>query len=197
MTVCVGCGLTDNGSDPVFVAVSGTWGGAGLGFGADDQLGAPIYCDDAGELRTVPEHTSSTFTDSASTSPGAGFSSSAVFGVTRNLVLANPSSVRQCSFLLVFRVKFGITVVAAGFAYAIITATDGGGDVTHEAALWGVEPSAGSYNIDLFIPDHIAGALAAGDTTSIDIKPKIDATGGGSGTLGTQSIRSEAILVTV
>ena len=52
-----GCGLIGAGTtaDPATVNTSGVWGSGGLDFPCDESNGQEIYCDSAGQLRTVPE----------------------------------------------------------------------------------------------------------------------------------------------
>lgn len=199
MTVCVGCGLfdPDDGVNPVRVATSGTWGGAGLAFADPDTNGAPIYCDGASELRGPPEHTSSVFNDTATTAVGTGFAASAISGTAHTITLDNPSSVRSCTYKLDYKVKFTVAITASGFAFAITVVQDGGSPATLEAEYWGT-PAVDPYSVEQILPDWIAGTLPPGGSTTIEITPKIDATsGGGSGTLSSQTIKSSAQLVTI
>lgn len=87
------------------VATSEEWGsGALASFGADDTVGAPVYCDSNLQLRTVPEHTSSigeAETTQGSTAVGAA---ATVNGPTATLVLNNPSAVRAASVMVAWSV---------------------------------------------------------------------------------------------
>lgn len=99
MSTCYGCGLRINGvDDSLEVATSEEWGaGALAGYGGDDTAGAPVYCDSNGQLRTVPEHTSTTFQASGSqgnTSIGSGQQED---GAACQVVVNNPSSLRAAN----------------------------------------------------------------------------------------------------
>lgn len=55
--LAAGCGVIGAGTeaDPLTTNTSGVWGSGGLSFPCDDTSGQEIYCDTAGQLRTVPE----------------------------------------------------------------------------------------------------------------------------------------------
>lgn len=55
--VVTGCGVSGAGTDeePLAAAVSGEWSAGGLEFPCEDTNGQEVYCDSAGQLRTVPE----------------------------------------------------------------------------------------------------------------------------------------------
>lgn len=195
---CVGCGLfdPDDGVNPVRVNTSGTFGGAGLNFGGDDTVGAPIYCDETGRLRGPPEHDSSTETASSTVADGSGFNNSIVDGGTETITLTNPSALRSCSYLVVYFVKMSVLVTTTGFAFRVQVNVDGGGLATRQAEYWGV-PAGESYSVEQILFDSISGSLAAGGAVDIDIVPGIDGTvGAGAGTLVTQVVRADWILVT-
>lgn len=83
------------------VATSEEFGSGQLaGYGVDDSVGAPVYCDGAGQVRTVPEHTSSTAEVEETQGSTAVGVTSTVNGPTATLVVNNPSSVRACNVLV-------------------------------------------------------------------------------------------------
>lgn len=99
MATCYGCGLRINGvDDSLEVATSEEWGaGALAGYGSDDTAGAPVYCDSNGQLRTVPEHTSTTFQGGGSQGSTAVGDGQDEDGATVQVVVNNPSSLRAAN----------------------------------------------------------------------------------------------------
>ena len=194
---CVGCGLfdPDDGVNPVRVNTSGTFGGTGLDFGADDTIGMPIYCSDAGSLRGPPEHDSSTDTTSLTASIGAGFSTTTVDGTTVSITLTNPSLFRNCSYLLAYYAKISALVTTPNFAFRVQVSTDGAPAVTRQAEYWGL-PAPEAYSIEQILFDTISGGLTVGASVTFDITPGIDATAGGVGTFVTQVVRGDGLMVT-
>jgi hypothetical protein len=67
-TLLPGCGV-EIAADTLSVATSGEWGEGALDFPCDDDEGSPVYCDEAGELRTIPEHTSGSILEQDSIDP--------------------------------------------------------------------------------------------------------------------------------
>ena len=55
--IVTGCGVIGTGTtaDPLTASTSGMWGAGGLDFPCEDTNGQEVYCDTAGQLRTVPE----------------------------------------------------------------------------------------------------------------------------------------------
>ena len=55
--LATGCGVIGDGTeaDPVTANTSGSWGTGELDFPCEDTSGQEVYCDSAGQLRTVPE----------------------------------------------------------------------------------------------------------------------------------------------
>lgn len=94
---------------------SGTWGAGALPFAGASTGGAPTYIDSAGQVRTVPEHTSLTATatdatDNAATFTASGFSISAdLLSVTVN----NPSGFRALRALVFFSATILIDLVSS------------------------------------------------------------------------------------
>lgn len=101
MSTCYGCGLRINGvDDSLEVATSEEWGAGDLaGYGGDDTSGAPVYCDSNGQLRTVPEHTSTTFTAAGSQGSTAVGDGQNEDGASTQVVVNNPSAVRAASIV--------------------------------------------------------------------------------------------------
>lgn len=101
---CLGCGLRENGvTSDLEVATSEEFGSGVLaGFGSDDTVGEPVYCDSAQQLRTAPGHTSSTGEDEASVGSQVVGAAATVNGATATLILNNPSAVRAASVMVAF-----------------------------------------------------------------------------------------------
>ncbi len=112
---CTGCGLRENGvTGDLEVATSEEFGsGDQAGFGGDDTVGASVYCDGNGQLRTVPEHTSSTGEASGSAGSTGMGTSTTTYGAQATLVLNNPSSVRAASVFVSWSAALGITFANA------------------------------------------------------------------------------------
>lgn len=111
-TACVGCGLRLNGvTGDLEVASAEEFGSGALsGFGGDDTVGAPTYCDGNGQIRTVPEHTSSIGEDTGSAGSTGVASATTTYAAQATLVLNNPSAIRAASVLVCWAAARGVTV---------------------------------------------------------------------------------------
>lgn len=94
-----GCGVQGDGSEaaPLAVATSGQWGTGPLAFPCDETNGQPVYCDAAGQVRTVPARFSRGWSASEGRSEGGPPDPTGtqrlIFDVT--LEITNPSSCRD------------------------------------------------------------------------------------------------------
>lgn len=70
--VLTGCGITGAGDEtaPLTAATSGQWGAGPLALPCDQGNGQPVYCDAAGQLRTVPARYSRGFASNEGESLG-------------------------------------------------------------------------------------------------------------------------------
>lgn len=177
---CTGCGLRENGiTGDLEVASSEDWGsGALASFGGDDTVGAPVYCDSAGQLRTVPEHTSSTGEASASIGSTPVGSGGTVYAADANLVFNNPSAVRAASLFVGWSVALGVTVTGAGNSWTnLVVATKNLGALfTLNGTQNPANPGAASYVFN--IVDHTVDTLAAGGTVTYDLDVGVTTAGG-------------------
>lgn len=196
MGVCLGCGLIQDISGTIYIdsRTNSDWSGDGWPSVPGASLGAPVYCDAAGQLRLPPERASSAVGGGTGGAVGVGFNASAVDGHSRTITIANPSAVRACSYLVVVMVKMTVLINTALLAFRINVSIDGGSPVTRQAEYWGV-PGTG-YSIEQMLPEMFSGTLAAGASRRIDIIPGIDASAGGAGTFTQQVVNHNAILVT-
>lgn len=176
MSVCVGAGLTEDG-DNVVVATSGAWGSGVLStFGGDDSVGAPIYCDADGKLRTVPDHGAAVANVSSSAGLGAAFDGTfTATGPTITATLRNPSAVRAMAALVVVTVKFQFSVTTA--PASLYAAYVVGGDSGDLAKYHGF-PVA--HTTEEFINDSFTAEVDGGAVLSAAITPRI-ASGSGVG----------------
>lgn len=191
MAVCIGDGLIESGGD-VLVAVSGAWGVAPLdGYGATDTYGAPVYCDEAGELRTVPEHDASVVNVSGSSGVNASFGGATVAtGPTVLATITNPSAVRPAVVLVVVTVKWQVAITAAPIALYAAYAWDGGsGDIAKTLGF------PGAYTTEDLMSEGFTAELTAGESLTMSITPRVEA-GGGSGNFLAQGVGIRAIIVT-
>lgn len=193
MTVCVGCGLIED-AGIVSIDAASVWGGDGLVFPGSDTGGVPVYCDSAGQLRLPPTHTTGTYSNRVGGAVAAGFSASSVDGHHRSLTIANPSSVRACSYLVIVMCKLTVSVTTQNFAFRMNVAINGGSPVTRQAEYWGV-PGTG-YAIEQLMPEMFSGQLPAGESLNIEIIPGIDGSAGGAGTFTQQVVNADAIMRT-
>ncbi len=107
-----GCGLVLDGLSELGVQVSGNWGIGPLGFACGDANGAPVYCDSAGSIRTVPEHTSTGQRAEAAFAVGVPLNSGAALTPPVFNFLVNPSPCRAMAYLAVYEGGWNYDVVA-------------------------------------------------------------------------------------
>ncbi len=185
MATCYGCGLRINGvDDSLEVATSEEWGaGALAGYGGDDTSGAPVYCDTNGQLRTVPEHTSTTFQAAGSQGTTAVGDGQDEDGASVQVVVNNPSSLRAANIMAAISVieQMDWDNGDASFApqlnvlrnsvplYSITGLFTIPGDPAFAMAFW--------WTYDASLVDSIA----AGVSVIYDAGCSVDATGGTSG----------------
>lgn len=94
----VGCGLNVT-AGLLNLVYSGTWGGPGLAFPCDDNLGMPVYCDSAGGIRTAPEHfTSAPDEVTVTSSPAALVAIGDSRIIQADINITNPSTCRSMGF---------------------------------------------------------------------------------------------------
>lgn len=194
---CIGCGLRENGvTSDLEVATSEEWGsGALAGFGGDDSVGADIYCDVGGQLRTVPEHTSSTGEGSAATGSTPVADGVTTYGAAATLVFNNPSSVRAVSVLVAWSIALGVTLANAAAQWtnlfvatrnSLSLFTLNGSQNPQNAA----GPAAYVYNIG----ENTMDAIAAGGSVTYDLNVGVTMAAGTSGSFtASASIRALAV----
>lgn len=196
MANCAGCGLRMNGvTSDLEVATSEDFGSGDLaGFGGDDTVGASVYCDGAGQLRTAPAHTSSTGEASGSGSNTVGDGATVAGGVA-TLVLNNPSSVRAASVMAAWSVdervdwanadaQWSFTMVATrnGLSYFTLPAFQAPNNAGPMAQVW--QTSVNTVD-----------TIAAGGTVTYELAGGVQASGGTSGAF-TSAVAIRALAVT-
>ena len=111
MPVCVDCGIQVNADGTISVDTSTDW--ASLGFPGPDTGGSPIYCDSAGQIRTVPEHTSFIGQSGSLVGPFAIVPGSFIPGPIHAVVVAN-ATLRPMSVIWTYQGLYD--VIASGGA---------------------------------------------------------------------------------
>jgi GH24 family phage-related lysozyme (muramidase) len=164
-------------------------------FGADDSVGSDIYCDVAGQLRGVPEHTSSTGEASAATGSTPVADGVTTYGAAATLVLNNPSTVRACSVIVAWSIALGVTLANAAAQWtnlfvatrnALAYFTDNGSQNPQNGAA-----ASFVYNIG----DNTVDSIAAGGTVTYELNVGVTMAGGTSGSF-TASAAIRALCVT-
>lgn len=176
---CVGCGLIDDITEQR-VAVSSTWGGPGLGgFGENDQLGGPVYCDESlDEIRTSPpifNGTSEGAHSNGSPVPFAGGRTNKLTGLT--FTITNPSSTRPAVAFLLYTVKWGFTMSTTGGS--IVLGSDlnvDGVTINTLARTWGL-PFTSAYSHEEIELDCQMIFLPPGGSVTVEFEVYIDSTG--------------------
>ena len=178
---CIGCGLIDEITEQR-IAVSSTWGGPGLGgFGDYDRAGAPIYCDDIGELRTLPPMTDDWDMGSyEDTTPAAftGARQDKLAGTT--IFLNNPSSSRYAWGFLAYAIKWGFTMSTTGGSIVLgsdLNVDVGAGFVTINtlARTWGI-PFTSAYSHEEIELDVQMILIPPAGVAEVEFVPYIDST---------------------
>lgn len=177
------------------VASSEEWGSGVLaGYGSDDTVGEPVYCDSNSQLRTAPAHTSSIGEDQASGGGGTVSDGATVNGATSTLVMNNPSAVRSASVMVEFSAaervdwdaadshwSFLFTVLRNSLAYFTLPAFQAPNNAGPMAMTW--LPCV--CKVD---------TIAAGGTVTYELQDGVTASGGTAGAFSASTaIRALAV----
>lgn len=204
MAVCLGCGLREDYLGQIEVATSSDWDTlvADEDWAGDSLSGAPIYCDQNGQLRTVPEHRSTSNALNVGSNVGLAFSGSTE-AVTNPVIsyISNPSAVRYATMIVVYAAKFQFRCDIAPFQLRAEVFVDGTSLGDEIAKTWGIpaNPNDGTvpYTQEDIIHSVLVLALSPNQTTEIKVVPRITADGGaGVGIFNAYAVAIRALVVT-
>lgn len=188
--------MRENGvTSDLEVATSEEFGSGDLSdFGADDSVGASIYCDVNGQLRGHPEHTSSTGEGSASTGSTPVADGVTTYGVAASLVFNNPSSVRAVSVIVAWSIALGVTLANAAAQWTnLFVATRNALSLFTLNGTQNPQNAAGPASYVYNIGENTMDTIAAAGSVTYDLNVGVTMAAGTSGSFtASASIRAFA-----